>query len=609
MKQTLRLIFLLLMAFAVLALCACVTEGPSGDGGITDGTDSGEDNTDTDAPAGDENEPEGGESEPEDDREYLELASGEDTEWYIVYPDEGESFIKDAAALLAKKIKSLCGITLKVAPVSESGDAAKIIAIGNNGDGDVRKIFKETKYYDFGVKFLEGKIVVSAYTRNNYIKAVEHIAGGLKWKDGTLSVPAEDYMKAVTNDYAISSWKIGGTELSEYRIVYQDGLDKALVCALREKIAEAYGTFIDVVSDAECEPAEYEILIGNTNRSESTAKAAPLPMHYSAELIGKKLVIRSGGLYSLPKIIEPIFDLLTEDKGEINMADGYIATADLFDDPLDSSYAEGTDLRIMSCNILAEYLTWSADPEYEAPFLPVELREELFYAAIDYYKPTIVGLQELSPAWYNSIEYGYHAFDVWDILKFENPNRKDGEYVFSTIMYRSDLYELVDSGMSFYSKNNNARGHCYTWAVLRFIDSGREFCFVSTHWDGTGREHGFLQAEELTAFVNDMQKKYPVFTTGDFNSNEISPEFIQYLEDCNITDAKHSALLQMNNVGSWHSFTKDNLSWGSCDHITATADSTVLKFQTLYKNGLLFASDHCWLIADIDLDKSEPDTN
>lgn len=605
MKKALRLIFLMIAALSLLLLCcACNFDAPDADANDNGGADSGEDNSDTGTPGGDEN-------ETEDNREYIELARGGKSECCIVYPDECEGFVADAAELLAKKIKSLCGITLKVAPVSESCDATKIIAFGNNGDGDVRKIFKETKYYDFGVSFLEGKIVVSAYTKNNYIKAVEHIAGGLKWNEneGTLMLPKEDYMKSVTTDYDISSWKIGGTELSEYRIVYQDGLDKALVCALREKIAEAYGTFIDVVSDADCEPVEYEILIGNTNRAESTEKDAPMPLHYSAELIGKKLVIRSGGLYSLPKILEPVFDLLTEDKGEINMADGYIATADLFDDPLDSSYAEGTDLRIMSCNILAEYLTWSADPEYEAPFLPVELREELFFAAIDYYKPTIVGLQELSPAWYNSIEYGYHAFDVWDILKFENPNRKDGEYVFSTIMYRSDLYELVDSGMSFYSKNNNARGHCYTWAVLRCIDSGKEFCFVSTHWDGTGREHGFLQAEELTAFVNDMQKKYPVFTTGDFNSNEISPEFIQYLEDCNITDAKYSALLQMNNVGSWHSFTKDNLSWGSCDHITSTADSTVLKFQTLYKNGLLFASDHCWLIADVALGDVKTDTN
>jgi endonuclease/exonuclease/phosphatase family metal-dependent hydrolase len=595
----------------LLLCCACNFDAPDADANDNGGADSGEDNSDTGTPGSDENETEGGEGATEDDREYLELASGEDTEWCIVYPDEGESFIKDAAALLAKKIKSLCGITLKVAPVSESCDATKIIAVGNNGDEGVREIFKETKYYDFGVSFLEGKIVVSAYTKNNYIKAVEHIAGGLKWNEneGTLMLPKEDFMRSATDSYSISEWKINGTDISEYRIVYQSGMNAELVYALRDKIAQACGYYADVVCDAEVEAEEYEILIGNTNRAESTEKDAPMPLHYSAEVIRKKLVILSGGLYSLPRITEPVFDLITEGKNEIDMAEGYIATANLFDDTLDSSYAEGTDLRIMSCNILAELESWSGNPEYELPFLPVEIREELFFAALDYYKPTVIGLQELTTAWYNAIDNNYRDADRWELLKFENPNRADGEYVFSTVMYRSDLYELVDSGMRFYSKHNNGRARCYTWAVLRCIDSGKEFCFVSTHWDGTGREHGFLQAAELAAFVNEMQKKYPVFTTGDFNANENSAEFKQYLADCNITDAKYSALLQMNNVGSWHTFTKDDLSWGSCDHITSTADSTVLKFQTLYKNGLLFASDHCWLIADVALGDVKTDTN
>jgi endonuclease/exonuclease/phosphatase family metal-dependent hydrolase len=252
----------------------------------------------------------------------------------------------------------------------------------------------------------------------------------------------------------------------------------------------------------------------------------------------------------------------------------------------------------MSCNILAEYESWSLVPEHY-PYLPVHLREEIFFAALDYYQPTIVGLQELSPAWYNAIENNYHDFDKWELLKFENPNRADGEYVFSTIMYRTDLYTVTDSGMSFFSKHNNARGHCYTWAVFKMIETGREFCFVSTHWDGTGREHGFLQSGEFTDFVNLMQQKYPVFTTGDFNCNELSPEFIEFLENSGSVDSKHAALQQMNNVGSWHNFTKDDLSWGSCDHITATKESTVLKFQTLYENEIIFASDHCWLIADI----------
>ena len=96
-----------------------------------------------------------------------------------------------------------------------------------------------------------------------------------------------------------------------------------------------------------------------------------------------------------------------------------------------------------------------------------------------------------------------------------------------------------------------------------------------------------------------MKKRCPVFTTGDFNANEITDEFKKYIADADILDAKYAAVTQMNNVGSWHNFTKDDLSWGSCDHITATKDTTVLKYQTLYKNEIIYGSDHCWLIADV----------
>ena len=38
---------------------------------------------------------------------------------------------------------------------------------------------------------------------------------------------------------------------------------------------------------------------------------------------------------------------------------------------------------------------------------------------------------------------------------------------------------------------------------------------------------------------------------------------------------------------------------GSCDHITATKDTTVQKYQTITGNETIYGSDHCWIIADI----------
>ena len=201
-------------------------------------------------------------------------------------------------------------------------------------------------------------------------------------------------------------------------------------------------------------------------------------------------------------------------------------------------------------------------------------------------------------SWYEAMD-DYRDADKWELIKFKNEQRSDGEYVFSTVMFRKDLYTLVESGTKHYTKHNNARCRLYTWVVLKDNATGKEFTFASTHWDGAGREHGFLQVGEFVEFINEMKKRGPVFTTGDFNSNEISAENKQFLVDADIYDAKLNTQKKVNDVGSWHNFTQADFSRGSCDHITATKDTTVQKYQTITGNETIYGSDHCWIIAYI----------
>ena len=202
-------------------------------------------------------------------------------------------------------------------------------------------------------------------------------------------------------------------------------------------------------------------------------------------------------------------------------------------------------------------------------------------------------------SWYEAMD-DYAEIDKWELIKFTNAQRNDGEYVFSTVMFRKDLYTLVESGTKHYSKHNNARCRLYTWVVLKDNATGKEFTFVSTHWDGgSSVENTLVQVAELTAFVKKMNERGPVFTTGDFNRNEITDEYKKYLADADIYDAKLDTLKKVNDIGSWNDFTQSNFSWGSCDHITATKDTTVQKYQTITGNETIYGSDHCWIIADI----------
>lgn len=537
--------------------------------------------------------------------EPLTLIKDGSAEYEIIYPKGCESVVSAAATSLTSNFKRLTGVDIKVKNDSKTENTVtnKII-VGKTKHAQAQKVFSEMKYYDYRVIFDETNIIVAAYTEEGYDKAISWLCDNVFSKvtesvgGKSLSVKAENYIDASKTEYAVSSWKILGTEISKFRIIYNDKSLYDLVMAFRNKIALECGYFVEIMLDSDAEETEYEILIGDTNRKQSLKAGNARYLTYFAKIVDSKLVIKAGGEHSMPKMLESIYAEFIEGKDEISIDESFLLEGNYFDDPYDSSKPSDSDLRIMSCNILAEFESWSG-VEAHYPYLPVSKRKEIFFAALDYYQPTVIGLQELTSAWYNTIPE-YADFEKWELLKFTNPNRTDGEYVFSTIMFRKDLYSLVDSGMQFYSKHNNARCRCYTWAILKDNATGKEFCVVSTHWDGGNSiENTLVQVAELSAFVNEMQKKYPVFTTGDFNRNEITDEFKKYLADTEITDAKYSAVLQVNNIGSWHNFTQNDVSWGSCDHITATKDTTVLKYQSLVYNELIYGSDHCWLIADI----------
>ena len=168
-------------------------------------------------------------------------------------------------------------------------------------------------------------------------------------------------------------------------------------------------------------------------------------------------------------------------------------------------------------------------------------------------------------------------------------------------MYRKDKFTLLDKGMKYYSKFNNSRCRCMTWGIFRVNETGKEFGFVSTHWDGADTENTMTQVAEITELTNQLAKDRPVFTMGDLNSNEWTKAMKTYLPAIDSVDCMRAdESVRLNIAGSWHDWANDKPSAGSCDHITATKkDTEVLKFETLMYNEQIYSSDHAWLAVDI----------
>ena len=380
--------------------------------------------------------------------------------------------------------------------------------------------------------------------------------------------------------------------------MYDDEGIKDDIVELRDILAKKTGWYLEVGLDEKTDETQYEILIGDTNREDSNAVEKPDPLNYSVTAVADKLVVKFGGAHSEALVLDSFYERVFGNSKELIMDGMFELHGNFYDDPCDSSIAEGTDLRIMTANVLADLDGYNGIDENEFPFAR---RVEILYSALEYYQPTVVGFQEFCSSYYKALDEYEHK-DEWELLAFKGPIVKN-ENVFSTIMFRKDMYTLLDSGMTYYSKYNNGRCRCITWAILKDKSSGQEFCFVSTHWDGADTENTLTQSAELTAFVNKIvaEKGIPVFTTGDFNSNEWTKAFPALLKGTNSYDCMHADENVRENVeGSWHDWGNPTSSTGSCDHITSTkADTQVLKFQTLMYNEQIWGSDHAWLYADI----------
>lgn len=555
------------------------------------------------------------ENTQEEGKTFTVFENGE-TQYEIVYSENGADVDANFVLMLGEYIKALTG--------KELGRSDDYVKAGESNDGKTCKILvgatnyklsdeamSELMYQDYKIIIRDGNIAIGAFTASGYDGALKWLKNNVfsNYDGGNLTVKETFVHESLVSGYPISDWKIANNSLGKYSIVYSDASFAETAKELRLLLAKKAGWYLKTGLASEMPESEYEILIGDTGRAASESVEQPAALNYVLQVVDNSLVIKTGGPHSSIKFWEDFLNIVVGDEESIDMSEMYLLEGNFYNDPNDSSRAKGADLRIMTANVMANLKDYDSDAADSG--FAFERRAEIFLANVDYYNPTIVGVQEADQSWYDAIE-AYNFTEEWEILKLQNPNKKfSSEYVFSTIMYRSDLYTLLESGTQAYSKNNNARCRTITWAKFEDKTTKKQFCIVSTHWDGerANKDNTLKQSDELAAFVN--SQTVPTFTMGDFNSNEWTESYPRFLTNSSSIDCMYNGTDFSNNdkptrvniADSWHDWGKlDTTVGGSADHITATkANSEVLKFETLIYHDQEWASDHAWLYVDIKL--------
>ena len=121
-------------------------------------------------------------------------------------------------------------------------------------------------------------------------------------------------------------------------------------------------------------------------------------MMYLVKAEGTKLMIGGSSELAMSVCATAFLEAYVPDRcytDVINFPVGYSKESVAYASKEDKDLYGDADLRIMSWNLLCEL--WDDK-------VPVEIRDEKVAAAILHYAPDVVGLQEMTPAWYNALD-------------------------------------------------------------------------------------------------------------------------------------------------------------------------------------------------------------
>ena len=334
----------------------------------------------------------------------------------------------------------------------------------------------------------------------------------------------------------IAPYQFKSHELDKYIIIYGKNNSEyaELANQLADQILEKYDKFLTTACDTDIPPANYEIILGDTNRSEHLGSI----MEYSVTVDDGKFQINAGGAFSAEQAIsflcEQVFNgqAFALDNGQ------YYQTSFLTEL---QEITDGTTARIMSANVLADAFA-------DSSFKKAHYRAEIFAGMLISYTPDVLGLQETDENW-NAVLDAYLAKieAMYGISYARYLSTYEDKINYTSLLYRKDKFKVENSGVNVFNWwTDEAFHHKYhmrniSWAQFSSLENANKtFIVANTHWSYR-TEHSdsniFLAdsnkpiavnelrmqcKDETNAFLSALRQSHPeipIFLTGDFNTS------------------------------------------------------------------------------------------
>lgn len=433
------------------------------------------------------------------------------TKYALVRPEKVSDAVLEKISDLFQKMKSKYNIAdykddfhKEGVPMYSIGEFE--IIVGDADRPETREFLSELKCNDFGYKRYGDKIVIAGHSDEATIDAIQaFVTSVLNNKNGEAGVfykSEYDFIKKL--DYKIDQLYVGDTHISEYCVVYpkkNGNSEKITAQMIADAIASASGYVIEVKHDGEGDPAEYEILVGGTNRHTAEELAAMSADLGATEALlkydGKRITAYGSTSTAIIVAANEFTSKLRTDKTEKLSISLATETLCKYNDSL---------LTAMSFNVWVSGKT----PE----------RIERVLTMVRNYYPDTIGFQEVDSSWLSSLNSGLK--DQYAYVGEGRDGGSKGEY--NPIFYKKDIFNLIDSGTRWLSSTpdrvskveESSLNRVYTYALLERKTDGTRVMVVNTHFEHTGAAARDKQAKVLVDYLRSVTD-YPIVLTGDFN--------------------------------------------------------------------------------------------
>ena len=441
----------------------------------------------------------------------------------------------------------------------------------------------------------------ASYIKNVPVRVELRMDGNLQ---KTVRIPYE-----LAYNISWTGYQFDTDEIEQYVVVYDDSNPDYAAYAkqLADRINEKYGKTLKITPDTTASVSNCEILIGDTNRSDSQGKI----MEYSVTVKDGKFRINVGGSCSAEKAIEYLCaNVFDGQRVTLNNGEYYHTSLLTKNSPVTS----GTTARVMSANVLAD--SFSGGSHKNANY-----RAEIFAGALISYTPDALGLQETDANWNKVLDtYLVKIQKLYGIKYSRYLATHEGKLNYTSLLYRSDKFKVEDSGVKVFSwwtdKNFNHNYHMrnITWAQFTSLtDANKKFVLANTHWSyRTEHDKGntYLNGSstpiatnelrtqcmnETNAFMTSLKERYsamPIFLVGDFNTS--LPFFTSY----GWTPKSFNVISEQakNNGTALSTVPTSN----HFDHIFGTGNYTVKRYEFFNNvNQHSALTDHPFVYADL----------